>query len=343
MFVAWSLVCRHADGHGIAVLRLGRWRRQPLSDGFWLGLGVWVAFLELYHFFRAIDLVAVLLPAALGLFGLIVTRKWFWDRLRRAVGTAPGFTIAYSAVIVAIAIRAAGPYNHFDTGLYGAGAVRWIRTYPLIPGLGNVHWRLALDSSVFLCVGAMAQGPWGSLSFRFFDGFLLVALIGSLLPAFWRLSSGRSRSTADWFQSFLLVPAGNQIINGQIIGTNTDWPAAVACFAGVVLVFGLLCDDNPNRTDARTTAFVAAVLLSLAVTFKSSVIVLAGITWVVLIVWVYLQKTSDRIKRNTVLACVSFSGVILLPWMFRRLILAGYPLYPGPFLAIPMDWRVPAA
>ena len=46
-------------------------------------------------------------------------------------------------------IMASGPVGYFDTGLYHAQAVKWINEYGTVPGLGNLHHRLAFNSSWF--------------------------------------------------------------------------------------------------------------------------------------------------------------------------------------------------
>jgi hypothetical protein len=44
---------------------------------------------------------------------------------------------------------ASGPVGYFDTGSYHAQAVKWINEYGTVPGLGNLHHRLAFNSSWF--------------------------------------------------------------------------------------------------------------------------------------------------------------------------------------------------
>ena len=49
--------------------------------------------------------------------------------------------------IVAGIVFASGPVKGYDTGLYHAQAVRWINEYGVVPGLGNLHFRLAFNSA----------------------------------------------------------------------------------------------------------------------------------------------------------------------------------------------------
>ncbi|MHB1482728.1 MAG: LIC_10190 family membrane protein, partial [Bellilinea sp.] len=55
-----------------------------------------------------------------------------------------------------------------DTGIYHAQAIRWIETFPAVPGLGNLHTRFAYNSS-WLVLNALF-----SLSFLGVQSFHLV-------------------------------------------------------------------------------------------------------------------------------------------------------------------------
>ena len=55
-----------------------------------------------------------------------------------------GIICLFSAIL-----HASGPVTLFDTGLYHAQAVKWINEYGTVPGLGNLHHRLAFNSSWF--------------------------------------------------------------------------------------------------------------------------------------------------------------------------------------------------
>jgi len=94
------------------------------------------------------------------------------------------------AFALLLALRSCGSFEHYDTGLYGAPAVRWIQTFPAVPGLANLHGRFGFNSSAFLCIAALGQGPWKDLGFHLFTGFMLSAMWATLLPACARIVRG---------------------------------------------------------------------------------------------------------------------------------------------------------
>jgi hypothetical protein len=42
------------------------------------------------------------------------------------------------------------PACHYDLGLYYLQEIRWMETFPLVPGLGNLIWNLGFNQAAFL-------------------------------------------------------------------------------------------------------------------------------------------------------------------------------------------------
>jgi hypothetical protein len=324
----------------------------------WTGLALITAILQIYHFFRPIDLIAVFLFVGLGLAG------WVWNCAPRIQDASArrlallqhrrdwnkshltGFLL-YIPVTAIIAFRCAAVGEHYDTGLYGAQAVRWFTTYPLVPGLGNLIAQLGFNSSVFLWIAALDQGPWHDLAHHLFDGFLIAALFASIIPAAVRTFRTESNSSSDWFFTLLIVPATIWATTGKIVGTNTDVPTTVICVVAAGILFRAL-DENDQRAERSTDDFpsmaflTAMVLFSLAVTFKISIAVFALLGWTVAALKSWSLGRHTLTGKRKIVCAVIFSTAIVLPWIGRGLVLTGYPFFPSSALSIPVDWKVPA-
>jgi hypothetical protein len=347
---------------------LPTFQRFSLLHSFWTGIAIITAILQLYHFFRPIDLVAVYLLGGLGLAG------WIWNRtsllcfsgvsafkrsndLHRASGAStfrlstfsfqlPTLLLLSLAAVI-IAFRCAALGEHYDTGLYGAQAVRWFISYPLVPGLGNLIGQFGFNSSVFLWIAALDQGPWHDLAHHLFDGFLIAALFASIIPAALRVFRAKRVSPIDLFFTLLFVPATIWGATSKIVGTNTDLPTTVVCLVAAAILFGALDEESPHPATGTshnppTGLLIAMVLFSLAVTFKISSLVFASLGWAVAVLKLWsLRRTAPQVKRQLVWAVI-LSAVIVLPWMGRGLVITGYPFFPSPAFSIPVDWKVPA-
>jgi hypothetical protein len=349
ILVTWLLCSAVCIGIGFLLLRGLRFTCSTM-EAMWTGLAIVTAILQLYHFFRPIDLGAVFLLLGLGLAG------WLWNYASRTPDAFSTFhlstfnfqLLSFLLLFLAAAIvafRCAAPGEHYDTGLYGAQAIRWFITFPLVPGLGNLIAQLGFNSSVFLWIAALDQGPWRDLAHHLFDGFLIAALFAFIIPAALRIFRAKSNSPIDWFFTLLFIPATIWATTSKIVGTNTDLPTTVVCLAGAATLFRALDGESqqPGSGDSNAKNLVIAmVLFSLAVTFKISSAVFALLGWTVAALKVWsLSRNAASGKRQLVWGVI-LSAAIVLPWMGRGLVLTGYPFFPSTAFSIPVDWKVPA-
>jgi hypothetical protein len=370
----WLVCAAVCVGIGSLLLRLATIQRFSLNEGFWTGLATIAAILQLYHFVRPIDPFIVALLCVLALSGFFFAFRRFGVLAFRRFDV---FLFFLAALL--IAFRSAAPTEHYDTGLYGAQAIRWFITYPLVPGLGNLLGQLGFNSSVFLCIAALSHGPWRALAHHVFSGFLLAAFFASIIPAILRVfhaksissvtSHADSISAADWFLTFLFLPAAIWAATGKLSGANTDLPTTIVCLSAVFFLFRafdaatLGPSSNSSRGEECSTGSVspesyreeflfvsphldlviAMLLFSLAVTFKLSSLVFALTGWIVSFLALFFSDVSPADRKPLALAAVLLSALIVVPWICRGLVLTGYPFFPSPAFEISADWTVPAA
>jgi len=259
-----------------------------------------------------------------------------------------------------VALRSAAPREHYDTGLYGAQAVRWFTTYAVVPGLGNAIGQMGFNSSVFLCVAALEQGALRGVGHHLFVGMLVAAVLGMSVRAGMRVwrggnliggekivvgeSDARRVAGADWFMTLLFVPGAIAGAMGKLSGTNTDLPTTmVALVAAWMLVRGLESSDEER---GRAVALgMAMILFSVAVTFKISSAVFALSGWVVgaCALWRSGGEFAFARRKRVLLGAVVMSAAIVGPWIARGVVLTGYPFFPSSAMGAAVDWKVPAA
>lgn len=315
-----------------------------LIDAFWMGLAVSVAFLEICNLLSPITSSVALVLSGIGVLGLITNRTTLFSR-RTAGLEAPGrFVFLGILIVLFIAFRASGPSDYNDTGLYGAPSVRWIMTYPAVPGLANLHGRYGFNSSVFLCVAALNHGVWRDLAHHLFAGLLMVAMCITILPACLRVVRGRTASPIDWFYCILAIPVSFWATRSRIVGTLTDEPAAITCLVATGILFhGLLpIEGESHRHTGSSRMVVATALFALVVSFKVSTAVFALLAWCLAFSRLWLMDRSASEHRIYLVAAVTLSTAILLPWCVRGIILSGYPFFPSTLLGLPVGWKTPA-
>lgn len=338
ILVTWFVCAVILIGVGSLVLRKFS-QSFHLTDAFWMGLAASVVFLEFWNLFRPITTTPDLLLAGVGIFGLCMSAGWLC-RKAMEIASSRLLLVVFAILAIGIALRAAGPCEYYDTGLYGGQAVRWIRTYPAVFGLANVHARLGFNTSVFLFHAALDQGPWRGLYFHLFSGFVLCAFWATVLPACERVLRGTEPTPSQWFHAILFIPATIWSGRASVVGTTTDEPSSVLCLIAAGLLFQYLEHNESNEADNsdwRARVMVAATLLALVVTFKLSTVVFAFLGWVLAfeILW------STGRGRRYVWAAFGGGVLILVPWLTGQIILSGYPFFPNPLFPFPGDWRLP--
>jgi len=315
-----------------------------ISDAFWIGVCAAVGGLQLYQFFKPIDNFIVVLLCALGILGVILNRNAFLRLIRRVPGAGLWPVFGYVTAVLVIAVRCAGPVFYYDTGLYGAMAVRWFVTYPLVPGLTNLFGQLGLNSSLFLCEAALEQGPLRDLAFHLLAGLFLCALVVRIAHSYVRVLGGHRENVVDYFIIPLAVPAIVWILTADLVGTNTDLPTTVISLVGLIALFDVL-QENPKdgeKTGLLESRFIVATsLFVLIVTFKTTALALAVLGWSLALLRVALLNISWELRRTLILASIGLSCALAIPWLLRGVVLSGYPFYPSSAFAFPVGWRVP--
>jgi hypothetical protein len=310
-----------------------------LTDAFWTGLAASVAFLEFWNLFRPVTAAADLLLAGFGVLGVCMSAGWL-RRKATEVASRKSLLIVFAVLAIGIALRAAGPCEYYDTGLYGAQAVRWIRTYPAVFGLANLHARLGIRTAVFVCHAALDQGPWRDIYFHLFAGLILCGFWVTILPACRRVLQGVEVASSDWFHAILVIPALIWSSRASVVGTTTDEPTSVLCLIAAGLLSQHMQRDESNEvcdSDRDLRVVVAAILLALAVTFKLSAVVFAFLGWCLAFAILRSKRGESRYKW----AALGGAAAIVVPWLVGQIILSGYPLFPSSWLPFPVDWRLP--
>ena len=346
VFVLWGVMAIALIGIGSTVLRPFQ-SSHSLGDAFWTGLALSVALLEIWSLVLPVNSAAAISLFALGLLGLPFNRSFVRARMQREWDVNRHVILPGVAITAFLALRACSPCDYYDTGLYGAQAVRWIMTYPAVPGLANLHGRLGFNSSAFLCVAVLNTSAGKDLGIRLFPGFMMAAIFITIVPSCVRLIRSSPLMPADWFRGILVIPVVFWATRSKIVGTLTDEPATIACLVAASILFETLCFQREDIRLIQTgpqyeRMIVAMTLLASAVAFKLSTIVFALLAWCVAFFWIWRSAPAQKQARPLLTGALMLSALILLPWCIRGIMSSGYPVFPASAVRVPADWRLPA-
>ncbi len=256
--------------------------------------------------FIKLALAAQLIVLAGGL--LIVIWQWRTKRLRLSLPSwhPLGYVLAALLFLTVIEISTHTPGNP-DTGLYHAQTIRWIETFPVVPGLGNLHSRLAYNSSWLTLNALFSFAFLGGQSYHSLPGLIVLITCAQLLHRGLRLlptymlfaplvKGGMSRqrqgglpplkpySSPASYLRLLLIPLAFFLLASELSSPGTDLPAVMLSW----LVFSewlALIEEKQNTSSILPILLVLLILWAITIKLSTLPLLLAAFfLW-----WQYLR------------------------------------------------------
>jgi hypothetical protein len=305
---------------------------RPSSLTVWLGFCVVIAVLEFAHLLVAIDFKVALLVAVIGLVGCWFNATSFTTQLLALVRQFPLRAIVISLVAICWAIRAMEAPTMYDSGLYHFGSIRWLNEEPLVPGLGNLHWRLALNQSYFGFLALLNIAPFWGKGYAAGGLFLLCLTAVTTLE----LSATFSRLTRLVVGGILLSYLC--LLSGSIANPLPDTGVALLEVAMFLVLYSEL--SQPKAVDpARQQRLILLAFMCLTiVTIKLSSIGFAAATMLIVIGTIFLKNNPLIVPNKVVFKVALILGFLLLLHVGRGYLLSGAPLFPSPLGGV---WSLP--
>ncbi|HSD11245.1 MAG TPA: hypothetical protein VLF14_09685 [Candidatus Binatia bacterium] len=250
---------------------------------------------------------------------------------RRSVSPVVGL-LAAGAVLVTLERATETPLVG-DTGLYHGQAIRWIEELGVVPGLGNLHARFAIDSVWFVLEALFGFSSLGFGPLHALNGWLSLCLISFLFLGVNELLVGR-RSASGWAKLILLA-CWLPLVAGFISSPTPDLAVTVVLWLAFLLAYDAAEDEGSIAL--HEWAPVLAVIATFAVLIKVSAAPAMLLTIPVLVgAW--------RSGKPRALLVAALIAAMVIPLELRQLVLSGYPLFPLPDLdPFDFDWQMPRA
>ncbi len=300
-----------------------------------IGINTFAAFLSL---FIKLGWLAQLIFLLLGL--LLGMRLWKKNGIPKSftLSSIPKliFVLFLLVFLTVLENGTHGPANP-DTGIYHAQAIRWIETFPAVPGLGNLHSRLAYDSNWLVINAFFSFSFLGLRSFHVLPGAFIIITLIYFLGGANQLLMGRI--TIANTAKTLFIPLVFFVLGSQISSPGTDFPATV----GIWIVFSFWLDfierkkaQQPSRIELEEILIFIFSVYFLTVKLTTAPLLLLSI-------FILIRCIIRKDIKSTV-GLLVLAIFILAPWFARNLILSGYWIYPLPAissLSPNWDWKIP--
>jgi len=228
--------------------------------------------------------------------------------------------------LIFILTAAANKITLYDSGLYHIQSIKWIRSYPVVPGLGNIHARFALNSMFFVVSGFFTFPLKGSLIFPL-NGLCFVVLFFKLYSIF------RSEFTNGiaWKALFygLLILISLLVLLPDLNSPSPD----IICTILIIYLFVIIFN---YQTKSDSQGFFQYILVNM-LAFSCISFKLSSLLIVLSILLVIINRTPGKL-----LISVIVSSLFLTAFFIRNYYLSGYLIYPYPAIDIfNVDWKIP--
>lgn len=231
-------------------------------------------------------------------------------------------------IIIALLIAIGAP-NNYDTGLYHLQSIKWIETYPAVPGLANLHGRFGFNPNIFTLFALTAAKDLFSQEVFVLNFTVFIIVFTYLLRQF-KQSLQQSGFTflGVWYAILLIM----LLKLPNLAAPSPDYLTTVL----PLFLFARWKTIGFGSTQPTILNYIPFITLSVyVITIK-----LAAAPILLLSLALLFKHSPTRRQWLYLLLWLSF---IVLPWLLRNVILSGWLIYPLEALDIfTFDWKVPA-
>ena len=235
---------------------------------------------------------------------------------------------------------ASGPIRYHDTGMYHAQAVKWITEYGTVPGLGNLHYRLAFNSSWFYLSAFFDMLAFHGKTAHVINLIPFTLLLLVCFSGFHNISKG-DVSLSQILKCLLVLP----ILSNRFL-TIVFIPSLSPDLVIVILIFYVLIltveyvEQRAKLANAHLENLRETYVLIFCMSLFLPTIKLSSLPILLFPLFIFLK--SENRKMKLLLSSSLCGAVILFPFFVGNVILSGYLLFPFPQLDLfSFDWKVP--
>lgn len=305
----------------------GKKSQYTTIDIFWFGLIAIGSMLMVISLFLPINIHVTGVIIFITIVYWIINRKkgkTLIKKLINCVQNLPLWTqIILIIILIAVLIFSIQPKQVYDYGLYYVQTMMWNKQYSVVPGLGNLHGRLAFNSS-FLLLSTLFYNP--ELFSPFFplnSLFLMVFLTWVIIEIYRR---------KGLIQQIILFAIVCMMLISYVMLLSTSNTDMLTNIMGLYILIKCIL----NRDSFRNNNLLFVAIPFFCMTLKTST---APITLIAIFALLYQLKIKDY---KNFIQSVVLASFIAVPWIIRSIILSGYLIYPLASIDIfSFDWKIP--
>lgn len=305
---------------------------------------VWIGWAFSLVIFHTVHLFFPIIPEISGLFflsGICLYLKYNFD-IRKIFSTVRIHRFYIVTLLVFsfwVASHAMLSPEYYDSGLYHFNSIRWLQEYAIVPGLGNLHGRLAYNMTFFGYIASLNAFPPFSYGHNLGNSFLLMLILAECLyPIFNRGIQEAHASQLGFVVKITLIPLIFVFSIDQLLSSPT--PDITSAFLRMVLFYNfVIVLDKIRQNQIPSGRLKYLIILSgTALTIKLSNAMYVSV--LILICSFFCYFLGKKIPLKNYLKTFSFVIFCIVLWMGRGILLSGCPLYPSSIFCSNLEWTV---
>lgn len=333
-FISWMIIGASAFLWGFGILlmlgRINHYQDKSPDLIIMMGLCALTVYAQIFSLFYKVGTAALMGVFLIDSSCLIFMYREIVEWIKKMKKLLFSYRLLIVACIgLAVIIVSSSVGQIYDTNLYHAQAIRWIEEYRVVPGLGNLHSRLACNSS-FFCLQAL-------FSFRSIIGHSMHNMNGFIAWVIlsYALCSIRFRGKKVYISDFARI---GFIIYYRSTIYSMGSPETDICTMGLIGYIvckwiDLLEEDIKNMAPYSYLCILGVY----SATFKLSSAMIVFLV-VMPAYWLIREK-----KWKEIILYIGLGILVIMPFIIKNIILSGYLLYPYPNIDLfSFDWKIPA-
>ena len=234
--------------------------------------------------------------------------------------------VTFGFVAVLLFFTIVPPYNT-DSGGYHFLAILWNEKFSVVPGLANLFPQYGYNSSFFVLSAAF------SFTDIFHQSIYPINAVLTILFFLWLLKKSYACKDFRRFVIWLMLFIFLRQFPINLASPSADSLASILVF----YILFTLSENELKHTGLKDFCYLF-LLAAFAITIKLST---APLVLVFLVPFIYQKQNFQKIF-IAYLHIVPLFLLIILPWLFRSIILSGYLIFPFPAIDLfSYDWKVP--
>ena len=320
----WAYIFLTVFITGLAVTRLFSSGSYHVEDICMAGIMAVTVYAQIFSLFGGVGLTAnIILVLICLVLAVILFKKKEFEPLKFSA-----FNIFVLCAVLVMAYGTSRGYFHYDSDLYHGQAIHWIEDYGVVKGLGNLHGRLAYNSSSFALSALYSFAFLGGMSYHACAGFVALLLLiscGRIVHIF----KDKKVKVSDFVRAAGIYYICN--IYDEMVSPASDYFTMLA-FIYIVIRFL----DGAEKGEDSDYYGIYALMAFFGLTLKLSVGPLVILTVVPLVMLIKEKRYSKIVAYGVAVLA------IVLPFLIRNVILSGRLFYPSIAPDIfNVNWKIP--